>query len=441
MLSGGYHETGTITFTLTAPNGTTVDTETVAVNGNGTYTTPTGYTLSGTGATGTYQWNASFTDTDGNNLNASDNGDTAEQVTVSGASSPARRSPRRPGGSVTIGCGTNLTDSATLSGGNNPGGTITFYLFAPGVTPNGTDSNNVYSDTVTVSGDGTYTTSMGNNPGGYAPTAPGTYEWVAVYSGDQQQRRGHEPLRQRARDGDAVSPVGAGQFATIGFWHNQNGQAVINSFNGSSNATALGNWLASNFPNLFGASNPYISSSLRQYGATSFAGLTNAQIATVYQSLWTPSGVTKNTYAQAFAVALGIYADSSTLGGNSTAQQFGFKVTAAGGGPATFNVGSNGAAFGVANNTSLSVLHDPADPRRELQPIERHLLRQQPDSDERRQQRREWHQHDRRYHQQCGVVCPYRDGRLHPGPDPGRLRHQQSLGGRHRPDDCHRRCL
>ena len=66
-----------------------------------------------------------------------------------------------------------LTDSASLSGGDNPTGTITFYLFAPGVTPNGTDSNNVYSDTVTVSGNGTYTTSTGSNAGGYLPTTTG----------------------------------------------------------------------------------------------------------------------------------------------------------------------------------------------------------------------------------------------------------------------------
>ncbi|HWY86722.1 MAG TPA: SdrD B-like domain-containing protein [Gemmataceae bacterium] len=80
--------------------------------------------------------------------------------------------------------GMNLTDSATLSGGFNPTGTITFYLFAPGVTPLADNSNNVYSDTVTVTGDGTYTTSMGTNPGGYPPTIPGTYQWVAVYGGD-----------------------------------------------------------------------------------------------------------------------------------------------------------------------------------------------------------------------------------------------------------------
>ncbi len=143
------------------------------------------------------------------------------------------------------------------------------------------------------------------------------------------------------------TPVTAGEFATIGFWHNQNGQAVIDSFNGSSSSTALGNWLATNWPNLFGASNPYT--------GTSLAGLTNAQIASVYANLWTPSGVTKNTYVQAFAVALGMYADTSTLGFDSTAQQFGFKPVSGGGGNATFNVGSNGAAFGVANNTTLSV--------------------------------------------------------------------------------------
>ncbi|MGP0068579.1 MAG: SdrD B-like domain-containing protein [Isosphaeraceae bacterium] len=78
-----------------------------------------------------------------------------------------------------------LSDSATLSGGYDPTGTITFDLFAPGVTPDGTDSNAVYSDTVTISGDGTYTTTMpGSNPGGYVPTMPGTYEWVAIYGGD-----------------------------------------------------------------------------------------------------------------------------------------------------------------------------------------------------------------------------------------------------------------
>ena len=39
------------------------------------------------------------------------------------------------------------------------------------------------------------------------------------------------------------------------------------------------------------------------------------------------------------------------------------------------------------------------------------------------------------------LSCAHRDGRLHAGPDPGRLRHQQPVAGRHRPDHRHRRCL
>ena len=59
-LTNGYYETGTLTFTL-YQGSTLVDTETVSVDGNGTYTTPTGYTLPSTGAvTGTYQWDASY---------------------------------------------------------------------------------------------------------------------------------------------------------------------------------------------------------------------------------------------------------------------------------------------------------------------------------------------------------------------------------------------
>ena len=40
ILTGGYNETGSITFTLFAPNGSSVDTETVTVRGNGTYDVP-----------------------------------------------------------------------------------------------------------------------------------------------------------------------------------------------------------------------------------------------------------------------------------------------------------------------------------------------------------------------------------------------------------------
>jgi hypothetical protein len=347
-LSDGVSPTGTLTWTLYLTNGsgtTLVDTETLAVNGNGSYTTPTGYTLPTTGTvTGTYQWDATYSG-DSNNIGDTFLNDPSERTVVSAAGPSIVTTP---GGTLTLGSSTKLTDSATLSGGVNETGTVTFYLFAPGVTPNATDSNNIYSDAVTVSGNSTYTTASGTNPGGYLPTAAGTYQWVAVYGGDKNNAAATSPFGSEPETvNTSTTPVGSGQFATIGFWHNQNGQAVINSFNGSSKSTALGNWLATNWPHLFGASNPYT--------GTSLAGLTNAQVATVYSNLWTPSGVTKNTYVQAFAVALGMYADTSSLGYNTTAGKYGFVAVSGGGGTLVYNVGSNGAAFGVANNTKLSV--------------------------------------------------------------------------------------
>jgi uncharacterized repeat protein (TIGR01451 family) len=141
-------------------------------------------------------------------------------------------------------------------------------------------------------------------------------------------------------------PLGKGQTATIGFWHNKNGQAVINNFNGGPTAKALGNWLANNFGNLFGG----------------LAGKTNAQVASAYLTAFgNAGGVQGNAYVQSFAVALAIYTTTYSLGGASTAAnpetaKFGFRITAAGAGAATYNVGSNGAAFGVANGTALTLL-------------------------------------------------------------------------------------
>jgi hypothetical protein len=139
--------------------------------------------------------------------------------------------------------------------------------------------------------------------------------------------------------------VGGGDFATIGFWNNKNGQGVINSFNGGSTHTELGNWLASQFPHLFG----------------SFAGKTNAQIATAFQTAFGNGGVQSNTFAQAFAVALGIYADTTSLGGqslidNGKAAKFGFNVSAGGGGSETYSISSNDQGAFPLLGTSPTVL-------------------------------------------------------------------------------------
>ena len=81
-------------------------------------------------------------------------------------------------------CGCGLSDSATLRGGDNPTGTITFYLFSPRQTCSATpaDGSYTFSQEFTVDGDGDY----GPTTGGPFPTIAGTWNWVAVYSGDSQ---------------------------------------------------------------------------------------------------------------------------------------------------------------------------------------------------------------------------------------------------------------
>jgi hypothetical protein len=75
----------------------------------------------------------------------------------------------------------DLGDSATLSGSYNATGTITFKLFPPAdATCAGTE---VYSEAVTVNGDGTYNTT-GTGTGDDSAALAGTWHWTATYSGD-----------------------------------------------------------------------------------------------------------------------------------------------------------------------------------------------------------------------------------------------------------------
>jgi uncharacterized repeat protein (TIGR03803 family) len=138
------------------------------------------------------------------------------------------------------------------------------------------------------------------------------------------------------------STVQAGQSAGIGFWANKNGQALIDSFNGGGSSTALANWLAASFPNLYGAN----------AGASNLTGKSNDQVAAFYEGLSGESGPKLDT--QVLGTALNVYATTQSLGG-AAAAACGFTVTADGLGAAWQNVGSGGAAFGVADNTALNV--------------------------------------------------------------------------------------
>jgi hypothetical protein len=138
-------------------------------------------------------------------------------------------------------------------------------------------------------------------------------------------------------------PLVHGDTATIGFWHNKNGQALINSVNGGSTSTALATWLATNFPALYGV----------DAGANNLTGKTNADVAALFQKFFNVTSAKTN--AQILGGALAVYVTDSNLAGN-VAAKYGFNVTATGTGDATFDVGSNGMLIGLQNDTSYTVL-------------------------------------------------------------------------------------
>ena len=113
----------------------------------------------------------------------------------------------------------SVFDQATLTtvvgGSPTATGTITFRLFGPNQSTCG--GALVFMSTVTVNGDGTYTSAS------FTPTAPGTYRWIANYSGDSA----HNPIAgmcNDANESELVQPPAT----------SVNGSGTINSpFGGS----------------------------------------------------------------------------------------------------------------------------------------------------------------------------------------------------------------
>ena len=87
---------------------------------------------------------------------------------------------------------------------------------------------------------------------------------------------------------------------------------------------------------------------------TNLTGRSNSDVAAYFMSIFGVSGQT--SYAQVLATALSVYATNATLDPTKVAAQYGFTVSGDGAGTATVNVGSSGDAFGVANNTTMTVL-------------------------------------------------------------------------------------
>jgi hypothetical protein len=196
----GFRPTGEIVFNLYGPNdaacaGPPIFTTGTAVNGNGIYNsekfTPT--------ASGTYRWRAIYLG-DGNNNRAGptacdDPAETAH-VTV-----PAH-TLLITSASDTVALGGAIHDTAILSGGSDPTGTITFKLFPPSDSPNAVACSGkpIFTSTVGVNGNGAYTS------GAFVPTAAGAYLWVADYSGDHSNHPASTACRDAGETGVVRPP-------------------------------------------------------------------------------------------------------------------------------------------------------------------------------------------------------------------------------------------
>ena len=147
------------------------------------------------------------------------------------------------------------------------------------------------------------------------------------------------------------SGITKGQSAGIGFWANKNGQALIAKFTGTSTdpnfngLPSLSSWLAETMPNTFGAN----------AGANNLRGLTPQQVAAIFLDRF---AATDKLDAQIMATALNVYATNQSLVGAaaSYAASYGLTVTQYGLGGSSWNIGSDGGAFNVSNNSTLTVL-------------------------------------------------------------------------------------
>ena len=177
-LSGGATPTGTITFKLYGPSdtqctGTAVFSSTLTATGAGYYSSGS-FTAE---KAGTYRWVVDYSG-DQNNSAAGPTacGEDSETVRVSRAATTLSTDvPHRVGR-----LGSELYDTANLSGGVSPAGTLRFRLYGPDDATCARPP--IFEQTIGFAGDGPH-----NSPG-FTPRAAGTYRWVASYSGNANNR-------------------------------------------------------------------------------------------------------------------------------------------------------------------------------------------------------------------------------------------------------------
>src|SRR2546430_1406029 len=164
------------TWTCSTPNvgsGGTVScaVASLPVSSNSTFSI-TGHIPSGEPAGTIYTNTASVTSANDPN-SENDNSDASTSVVAAAPTLTTQAS-----GPVLL--GGSISDTATLTGGAGATGSITFFAYGPNDSTCSTAP--VFTSTVSVNGDGQY----GSDP--FVPSAPGTYRFVASYSGDANNK-------------------------------------------------------------------------------------------------------------------------------------------------------------------------------------------------------------------------------------------------------------
>jgi len=203
-----------------------------------------------------------------------------------------------------------------------PSGTVTFR-----------DGSTVLGTGTLVNGVASFSTSS---------LALGSHSITASYGGDVNDLTSASSSVAVMISAPATGPVNSGQTSKNNFWNHADGIALMLSFNGSFTSTAMGDWMAATFPNLFGANSQVFN----------LKGASNLQVTVDYQF---GSILASKTYMDMFELAVDMYATSSALGGGAASAAAGFTVSSAGLAGGTWNVGSAGSAFGVANNSTQTV--------------------------------------------------------------------------------------
>src|SRR5437868_11186837 len=176
------------------------------VAGNGIYVSPTIHVS----LAGTYRWVANYGGDANNSATPNGCNGTNENVVV-GPRSPALSTDA--GGPFRLSAdeipSVDLTDQATLSGGTNDAtGTISFTLFGPDSTPNSTEGDcteanqvgTASADVTKGANDATYTSSA------VTVTEPGTYHWVASYSGDTNNNGSESTCGDQGENPVVIAP-------------------------------------------------------------------------------------------------------------------------------------------------------------------------------------------------------------------------------------------